>query len=87
VPEDDQLRTLLISEFHDSKYAEHFGMSRTQVAVGRMFQVLVEVSSRERHQVCFYLCSVSEKQGSLPQALWTATTVTCSREALAYGDL
>jgi hypothetical protein len=28
---------LLISEFHDSKYAGHFEMSRTRVAVGRMF--------------------------------------------------
>jgi hypothetical protein len=37
VPEDEELQTLLISEFHDSKYAGHFGMSRTRVAVGRMF--------------------------------------------------
>jgi hypothetical protein len=37
VPEDEELRTLLISEFHDSKYAGHFGMSRIRVAVGRMF--------------------------------------------------
>jgi hypothetical protein len=36
VPEDEELRSLLISEFHDSKYAGHFGMSRTRVAVGRM---------------------------------------------------
>jgi hypothetical protein len=35
--EDEELRSLLISEFHDSLYAEHFGMSRTWVAVGRMF--------------------------------------------------
>jgi hypothetical protein len=32
VPEDEELRSLLISEFHDSKYAGHFGMSRTRVA-------------------------------------------------------
>jgi hypothetical protein len=37
VPEDEELQTLPISEFHDSKYAEHFGMSLTRVAVGRMF--------------------------------------------------
>jgi hypothetical protein len=37
VPEDKELRSLLISEFHDSLYAEYFGMSRTRVAVGRMF--------------------------------------------------
>jgi hypothetical protein len=37
VPEDEELRTLLIDAFHDSKYAGHFGMSRTRVAVGRMF--------------------------------------------------
>jgi hypothetical protein len=37
VPEDEELRTLLISEFYDSKYAGHVGMSRTRVAVGRMF--------------------------------------------------
>jgi hypothetical protein len=37
VPKDKELQTLLISEFHDSKYAGHFGMSRTRVAVGRMF--------------------------------------------------
>jgi hypothetical protein len=37
VPEDEELRSLLISEFHDSKYAGHFGMSRTRVAVGRIF--------------------------------------------------
>jgi hypothetical protein len=37
VPKDKELRSLLISEFHDSKYAGHFGMSRTRVAVGRMF--------------------------------------------------
>jgi hypothetical protein len=76
VPEDEELRTLLISEFHDSKYAGHFGMSRTRVAVGRMFWWNL-VSSRGRRQVCFYLCSVSEKQGSSPQALRTAATVTC----------
>jgi hypothetical protein len=84
VPDDEELRSLLISEFHDSKYAGHFGMSRTRVAVGRMFWC---PSSRGRRQVCFYLCSMSEKQGSSPQALRTATTVTCSKEALAYGDL
>jgi hypothetical protein len=37
VPEDEELRTLLISEFHDSKYAGHFGMSRTWVAIDRVF--------------------------------------------------
>jgi hypothetical protein len=36
VSEDKELQTLLNSEFHDSKYAGHFGMSRTRVAVGRM---------------------------------------------------
>jgi transposase InsO family protein len=30
-------KNLLISEFHDSKYAGHFGISRTRVALGRMF--------------------------------------------------
>jgi hypothetical protein len=35
VPEDEELRTLLISD--DSKYVGHFGMSRTRVAVDRMF--------------------------------------------------
>jgi hypothetical protein len=77
VPKDKELQTLLISEFHDSKYA---GMSRTQVAVGRMFwwkSLAGDVAK----------CSVSEKQGTSPQALRTATTVTCSEEALAHGDL
>jgi hypothetical protein len=37
VPENEELRTPLISEFHDSKYAGHFGTSRTRVAVGRTF--------------------------------------------------
>jgi hypothetical protein len=37
VPEDEELRTLLINEFHYFKYAGHFEMSRTRVAVGRMF--------------------------------------------------
>jgi hypothetical protein len=37
VPDDEELRTLLISELHDSMYAEHFGMARTRAAVGRMF--------------------------------------------------
>jgi hypothetical protein len=37
VPEDEELQSLLISEFHDSKYAGHFGTSRTRIAVGRMF--------------------------------------------------
>jgi transposase InsO family protein len=37
VPKDEELRSLLISEFHDPKYAGHFGMSRTRVAFGRMF--------------------------------------------------
>jgi hypothetical protein len=37
VPEDKELRTLPIGEFHDSNYAGHFGMSRTRAAVGRMF--------------------------------------------------
>jgi hypothetical protein len=60
VPEDEELQTLLISEFHDFEYAGHFGMSWTRVAVGRMFQV--EVSSRGRHQDCLYLCSVLENK-------------------------
>jgi hypothetical protein len=47
----------------------------------------VEVSSRGCRLVCFYLCSVSEKQGSLPQAFRTATTVTYFGEALAHSDL
>jgi hypothetical protein len=37
VPEDEELRSLLTSEFHDSKYAGLFGMSRTRIAVGRTF--------------------------------------------------
>jgi hypothetical protein len=37
VPEDEELRSLLISEFHDSKYAGHFRMLRTRFAIGRMF--------------------------------------------------
>jgi hypothetical protein len=36
-PEDEELQTLLISEFHDSKYAGHFGMSWNWVAVDRIF--------------------------------------------------
>jgi hypothetical protein len=75
VPEDEELRSLLMNEFHDSKYAGHFGMSRTRVAVGRMFW-WKSLLSRGRCQVCFYLCGMSEKQGSSSQALWTAT---CNR--------
>jgi hypothetical protein len=37
VPDDYELRTLLISELHDSMYARHFGMARTRAAVSRMF--------------------------------------------------
>jgi hypothetical protein len=38
VPEDEELQTLLINEFHHSKYAGHFEMSQTRVAAfGRMF--------------------------------------------------
>jgi hypothetical protein len=37
VPEDEESRYLLISDFYDPKYAGHFGMLRTRVAVGRMF--------------------------------------------------
>jgi hypothetical protein len=37
VPDNSELRTLLISELHDSMYAGHFEMARTRVAVGRMF--------------------------------------------------
>jgi hypothetical protein len=37
VLEDEGLRFLPISEFHDSKYAGLVGMSRTRVAAGRMF--------------------------------------------------
>jgi hypothetical protein len=37
VLDDEELQTLLISEFHDSPYAGHFGMSRTRVAVGDCF--------------------------------------------------
>ena len=37
VPEDHELRSLLISEFHDSMYAGHFGIARTRAAVGRLF--------------------------------------------------
>jgi hypothetical protein len=86
VPQDEELQTLLITEFHDSKYVGHFGMSRTRVAVGRMFW-WNSLAGDVAKFVSTYRCSVSEKQGSSPQALWTATTVTCSGEALAYGDL
>jgi hypothetical protein len=37
VPDDYELRTLLVSELHDSMYAGHFGMARTWAAVGRLF--------------------------------------------------
>jgi hypothetical protein len=37
VPEEEELQILLISEFHVFKYAGHFAMSRTRVAVGRIF--------------------------------------------------
>jgi hypothetical protein len=37
VPDDDELQSILISEFHDSMYAGHFGMARTWAAVGRIF--------------------------------------------------
>ena len=86
VPEDKELQTLLISELHDSKYAGHFGMSRTRVAVGRMFW-WKSLAGDVAKFVSTCVALVSEKQGSLPQALRTATTVTCSGEALAYGDL
>jgi hypothetical protein len=46
--------------------------------------VSVGVSGQGRHQVYFYMCNMSEKQGSSPQALWTVTTVISSGEALAY---
>jgi hypothetical protein len=85
VPQDEELRSLLISEFHDSKYAGHFGMSRTRVAVGRMFWWKSLAGNVAKF--VFYLCSMSKKQGSSLQALWTATTVTCSRDPLAYYDL
>jgi hypothetical protein len=34
VPDDDELRSFLISEFHNSMYAGHFGIARTRAAVG-----------------------------------------------------
>jgi hypothetical protein len=37
VLEDHELQSLLISEFHDSMYAGHFGMAQTRAAVGRLF--------------------------------------------------
>jgi hypothetical protein len=37
VPDDDKLRSLLISEFHNSMYGGHFGIARTRAAVGRLF--------------------------------------------------
>jgi hypothetical protein len=37
VPEDHELRSLLISEFHVSMYAGHFGTAQTRAAVGRLF--------------------------------------------------
>jgi hypothetical protein len=36
VPEDHELRSLLISEFYDSMYAVHFGIARTRAAVNRL---------------------------------------------------
>ncbi len=37
VPNDTELRTQLISEFHDPYYSGHYGMNKTRAAVGRMF--------------------------------------------------
>jgi hypothetical protein len=37
VPEDHEFRSLLISEFHDSMYAGHFGRARTRATVDRLF--------------------------------------------------
>jgi len=37
VPENEALRTSLISEFHDTPYAGHYGVTKTRAAVGRIF--------------------------------------------------
>jgi hypothetical protein len=85
VPDDYELRTLLISELHDSDVRRTF---RDGADSGRSWSnVLVGVPGQRCHQVCFYLCNMSEKQGSSPQALWIVTTVNSSGEALAFCDL
>jgi hypothetical protein len=37
VTKDHELQSLLISEFHNSMYARHYGIARTRAAVGRLF--------------------------------------------------
>ena len=37
VPENEALRTSLISEFHDTPYAGHYGVTKTRASVGRIF--------------------------------------------------
>jgi hypothetical protein len=86
VPKDEELRTLLISEFHDSKYAGHFGMSRTRVAVGRMFW-WKSLAGDVAKFVSTYVACQRNKARCHKRLLRTATIVACSREALTYGDL
>jgi hypothetical protein len=85
VPDDEKLRSLLISEFHDSMYAGHFGMAQTWAAVGRLF--LWESLDKDVTKFVFTCVTCQRNKARRHKALRTATTVTCSGEALACGDL
>ena len=37
VPDDEVLRTQILSEYHDTLYAGHYGVTKTRAAVGRLF--------------------------------------------------
>jgi hypothetical protein len=84
VPEDEELRSLLIGEFHDSKYAGPT-LDVTN-SVRSWSHVVVECLARDVAKFVS-TCVACQKQGLSPQALRTATFVTYPGEALAYGDL
>jgi hypothetical protein len=85
VREDEELQTLLISDFQDFKYAGHFRMSRSRVAVGRMFWWKSLAGDVAKFVSTCVACQRNKACRHKPYGL--LQPFTCSGEALAYGDL
>jgi hypothetical protein len=85
VPEDEELRSLLISEFHDSLYAGHFGMSRTRVAVGCMFWWKSLAGDVAKFVSTCVTCQRNKARRHKPYGLLQPNVISFG-EALAHSD-
>ena len=68
MPKDDEIRTLVLAEAHDSPLAGHFGIEKTLEIVQRTMDL--EGTTERRERVCPVLCAMSKIQEFHAQASW-----------------